>query len=340
MDKKILLLGPKYAKDSSLVGGVVVLFEQLLEDLQTQNITYHVIDTNGKNYPNKISTYLQVITNFFKTYKKYDHISLHGTVSDYMFLAPIVIFFAKRSKKSVSLRKFAGGFADYYNQGGYFRQKVIKYIIKNADINFFETKELVAFFKKFNKKTFWFPNVRKCVSSDFEPKEYEKKFIFIGGINKEKGIDELMQVSNRLDKDYTIDLYGKIFESDYTKDELLKSNLNYKGILKPNEVVDVIKKYDVLVLPSHREGYPGVIIEAFMAGRPVLSTTLPSIKEMVQNRQNGVLVEPKNIDSLFEGFIYFDSKNYSNLAQKSFNSFKEYDSLIQTKKFLNLVEKL
>ncbi len=340
MSKKILLLGPKYAKDSSLVGGVVVLFEQLLKDLQTQNVTYDVIDTNGKNYSNKISAYWQIVKTFLKNYKKYDHISLHGTVSDYMLLAPIVIFFAKRSNKSVSLRKFAGGFADYYKQGGNFRKKLIRYIIKNADINFFETKALVNFFKEFNEKTFWFPNVRERVNFKFEPKEYEKKFIFIGGVSKEKGIGELLQASKELDDSYTIDLYGKIFESDFTKDELKRSKLNYKGILKPNDVVKTIKKYDVLILPSHREGYPGVIIEAFMAGRAVLSTKLPSIEEMVQNEKNGILVEPKNVDDLLKGIKYFNKNNYNAFSKNAYNSFDEYDSLVQTKKFLKIIEKL
>ena len=58
-------------------------------------------------------------------------------------------------------------------------------------------------------------------------------------------------------------------------------------------------EYDVLVLPTFwkGEGYPGVIIEAFSVGLPVVATNLPGISEMIDS-QSGILVPPHSASTL------------------------------------------
>ncbi|OQX73463.1 MAG: hypothetical protein B6D59_05645, partial [Campylobacteraceae bacterium 4484_4] len=98
-----------------------------------------------------------------------------------------------------------------------------------------------------------------------------------------------------------------------------------------------IQQYDVLVLPSYREGYPGVIIESFMAGRPVLSTTLPSVKEMVEEKKTGFLVEPGNSTALAEGFRAFDKENFEQMVENAYRAGEEYDSEKASREFLEKI---
>ena len=84
---KILLLGPKFNKNNpSKVGGIVVLFEDLIIQLKNQNIKFKVIDTNKENYKNKLIAFISIYFQFLINLRKADHISIHGTVKDYIYI--------------------------------------------------------------------------------------------------------------------------------------------------------------------------------------------------------------------------------------------------------------
>jgi glycosyltransferase involved in cell wall biosynthesis len=53
---------------------------------------------------------------------------------------------------------------------------------------------------------------------------------------------------------------------------------------------DALEKLDLLVLPSEAEGFGLVLIEAMAAGIPVVATDVPGIRDVVRNRETGILV--------------------------------------------------
>src|SRR5207237_1283606 len=67
--------------------------------------------------------------------------------------------------------------------------------------------------------------------------------------------------------------------------------LRFHGRKEPSEVPAWMGAADVFVLPSLREGCPNVILEALSSGRPVVSTTVGGIPELVDTR-NSILVPP------------------------------------------------
>ena len=54
----------------------------------------------------------------------------------------------------------------------------------------------------------------------------------------------------------------------------------------------------VFVLPSYREGTPRSVLEAMATGRAVITSDAPGCRETVEDRVNGYLVEPRNVESL------------------------------------------
>jgi glycosyltransferase involved in cell wall biosynthesis len=62
--------------------------------------------------------------------------------------------------------------------------------------------------------------------------------------------------------------------------------------LEPAEVVPTLRNYDALIFPSYYqgEGHPGVLVEAMMAGLPIITTQFRSIPELVQDGVNGLLM--------------------------------------------------
>lgn len=338
--KKIILIGPMYASDLKQAGGVTVLFEQLLEDFRELGVEHLPINSNKNCYKNIAQTFFNVMKNYLQNIRKYDHVSIHGTANHYIMIAPFVIFFAKRFGKTVSLRKFAGNFNEIYEKSGFIKKKLIAYVLKNADLSFFETKYLVDYFKPLNEETYWFPNVRRRPAGMAPKNDFNRRFVYISHLKDEKGTQELLEACKRLDDSFDVKIYGPVHEAKYTPEYVARYNTSYEGSLTPKEVVEKLEEADVLVLPSHREGYPGIVIEAYSAGRPVLVSNLPAIAEIVEEGKTGYLVEPKNVDALVEGFYKFDAEHYPELSRNAYEAFTAFDSMPQTKKYLEKIEQL
>lgn len=58
------------------------------------------------------------------------------------------------------------------------------------------------------------------------------------------------------------------------------------------DAVRYLKAFDAFLLPSRKEGLPYVILEAGLAGLPVIASDLPGIRDIITSGQNGILIEP------------------------------------------------
>ena len=337
---KILLIGPRQNKyDSTDTGGVTILFELLISELIHQKINFTVIDTLKANYGSNFKMFFKIIPMLIKNIRTHDHISLHATMNSFLSLTPIIIILAKLFSKTTSLRKFAGSFNDVYHDASFIKKNFMRFILKNTNYVFFETKYLVREFKVYNSNTFWFPNVRDESIQTTKTRSFNKRFVYIGSINAEKGIDELCEAINQLDSSYTCDLYGPIkFKNEkYSIKYFNKININYCGTLNSNEVVKTMDKYDILILPSHREGYPGVIIEAFALGIPIIATKLQGIMEMCKNDKNSILIDIKEPQQLLLAIQSIDNQKYQHLQKGAIQAFSNFNNNEQTILFLNSI---
>lgn len=134
------------------------------------------------------------------------------------------------------------------------------------------------------------------------PDNEKVKFLFVGRVMKEKGIDELFSAMDRLIKEGQkcfLDVVGP-FEEDY-KDKLEKHEtegwLKYHGYQE--DVRPFIAACDCFVLPSYHEGMANTNLECASTGRPIITSDIPGCKEAVIPDVSGFLCEPKNVDSLY-----------------------------------------
>lgn len=335
---KLLLIGPLSNKNNpTKTGGEVILFELLLAEIRKKNIEFDVIDTLKGNYPNKVIAFFSASLQLVKKFKNHDFIILQATNSSLVFLGPIMVILSKCFKKKIIIRKSAGNMEVEYENSNFLKKMLIRYVLKNTNTNFFETKYLVKYFYPFNKNTYWFPNVRQQVIIPKIPRNFNKRFIYIGTLNEEKGIDEIIAIAGQLDVGYTLDLYGPILESKYTAELFQQKKVNYRGSLKPTDVMGVLDSYDVLILPSHREGYPGVIIEAFSLGIPIIATKLEGIMEMVEEGVNGLLIDPGDSEQLKVAIESISREQYTVLSENALKSFSNFNSQEQTNLFLKRI---
>jgi glycosyltransferase involved in cell wall biosynthesis len=123
-------------------------------------------------------------------------------------------------------------------------------------------------------------------------------YCFIGRLNKDKGISELYNAFVTLPENTCLLIAGELdMEGNSISLDLYDKLKNHNRIFCLGFVKDVryvLKLSNILVLPSYREGFPNVLLQALSMGVPVIATNVNGCNEIVLNNFNGWLVEPKN----------------------------------------------
>lgn len=140
------------------------------------------------------------------------------------------------------------------------------------------------------------------------PENDENRFLYIGRIMKEKGIDELFSACERLKadgEDFVLDMVG-FFEDEY---KIRVEEMEQKGIVKFHGFKDDPRPYygesDCVVLPSYHEGMSNVLLEAATIGRPIITSRIHGCMEAVNEGESGYLCEARDEESLYQSMKQF-----------------------------------
>ncbi len=146
-------------------------------------------------------------------------------------------------------------------------------------------------------------------------------FSFVGRIAKDKGIFEMILAFKNHVKEYP-DSYLILIGQNELGEEFLNQIKNIQNIIYlgfQSKIHLFLKCFDAFVLPSHREGFGTVILEAAACSLPIIATNINGPRDFIQNKVNGYLVEPMDVNSLTNALDYFrdnpfEIKKFSNKA--------------------------
>ena len=127
-------------------------------------------------------------------------------------------------------------------------------------------------------------------------------FCFVGRLNRDKGVFELLESFQRLNKernDVALLMIGDMEGKLPAHLENIKQNENVVLTGWTNEVPKYISVSDVLVHPSYREGFSMVIQQAMAMEIPIVTTDIPGPSEVIEPNVSGILAKPRDVNSLY-----------------------------------------
>lgn len=226
-----------------------------------------------------------------------------------------------------------------------------KKALKDVQMIFFQNSANRDFFKEkiIGKKGRLIPgsgvNLEYHTFEDYPSDESKIKFIFIGRLLKEKGIEDYFACAERFKEKAEFHLLGEC-EEDYTNqlEELQERKvIIYHG--KQNDVRPYIKSSHCLIHPTfYPEGMSNVILETAAAGRPVITTRRPGCKEAVDENITGFLFEEQNREQLFEKverFLSMSNEDRARMGKRGrIKMENEFDRKIVVDAYLAEIEKI
>jgi len=154
----------------------------------------------------------------------------------------------------------------------------------------------------------------------------KKVFCFIGRLNVDKGLKELCQAFADLDQTKTaLLIVGGLDDEKPIDEATLQQITQLSGIIWLGLQADVrpaLSAADVFVLPSYREGFPNVLLQASAMAKPSIVTNVSGSNEIIQQDVNGWIVPIKNVHALQSQMAAVIQINNAELRQKGQNALK------------------
>jgi glycosyltransferase involved in cell wall biosynthesis len=202
---------------------------------------------------------------------------------------------------------------DFPNSNG-FNAKLLKYILNGTDAVCSTSLDMANEIRKYYKSekditiTPFGVDINKFIE---KAPILQKNYITIGvikNLNKIYGIDYLVNAFSILgketNKDIRLMIVGDGVERENLKNLCIELNIENKvtftGKIDNVKVPEYINMMDVVCIPSLRESFGVAAVEACACGRPVVSTNVGGLTEIVFDDFNGYTVEPKNSSLLKE----------------------------------------
>lgn len=328
-------------------GGQRLIFQYLYDDILDRyrdSVSVSRIDLSVKKY-GKTKGFILIYRILLALVKMpfVDCITFQAPYNYVHSIGILVSFLSRFLRKPLVLRRSAGNGIIVFEKENKFRQYLLRKTILNTELAFYETKYQCSFFQKINAHEVCFmSNCRPLIQTSKPPLSVKpKRFLFIGQIIKEKGIHLLIEAFSKLHGEMDVEL--NVYGNNRNQYRSRSANIFFHAPVPNTEIYDIIRENDVLVLPSNYpgEGYPGVIIEAFMMNKPVIATVLDGIKELVEDGVNGLLIEPENVGQLMDAIrkIYNNINLYNTMVQNIYSRKQIYSTEFWTDYFVNKIRK-
>lgn len=159
------------------------------------------------------------------------------------------------------------------------------------------------------------------------PKEVRPTVLYVGRLNKQKGIDDAIEAFRLIKKELPKSVFWIIGGGETSFVARIKRKVRrllpsgsvyFFGFVSEREKFKLLAKAHILLFPSIHEGWGLVLVETGIVGTPAVAYDVSGVRDIVKNRKNGLMVEP-NPQSLAQAAVQLlqDDKLYKNVQEKA-----------------------
>lgn len=137
--------------------------------------------------------------------------------------------------------------------------------------------------------------------TEFKPVGERKKFLYIGRMDWEKGIFEILEVARNLPNEEFVfvgNFADKTQEDKFSREIEAIPNATWLGPIYDDGKYKIIAESKILVFPTKRDEFPMTLIEATILGCVPLVSPVGSVGEIVRDGFNGVHIAPEDVDGI------------------------------------------
>ena len=149
---------------------------------------------------------------------------------------------------------------------------------------------------------------RKLIRNKFNIKDECIVFLFVGRLKKEKGVLELFKAfKNVSEQKDNVALFIVGPDEEELKQELIKQLGQRRDLVEFIDFTETPEQFmaasDIFLLPSYREGFGSVVIEAASCGLPSIGSNIYGLSDAIKSKKTGFLIPAGSSESLKEAML-------------------------------------
>lgn len=304
--KKIIMVGPDLAGQGGVSRVVSIWRDAGFFDGYDFTYVYSCSDASNR----KVLTLLKGIWRFVSLLANTGLVYIHSSAHTSFYRKSLFLLLAHLAGKKVILHIHPSGFYEFYAGLSGLSQGYARFVLGRVD-----TFVVLADDMK-RKISMHFPHTPVHVlrnAVNLREMAYNTgiqrrtgELLYLGWYVRAKGVYELVDAIGLL-KQRGISLHLNFYGTkevdqltEYVRGKHLTAAITVNGWIGGTEKLQALYGSSMLILPSHSEGIPNVILEAMATRTPIVATFVGGMKEILRDGENAVLVEVNNPIDLSE----------------------------------------
>jgi glycosyltransferase involved in cell wall biosynthesis len=330
MKKNVIFIGDV----SPPITGPGIKYSILIKALNDNGVTVKVINS----LRNKLKFICDTLLLIFNGKKK---IIFAASTKLTFILTPYLYFLILINKANVIFMPNGGRIVDELNHLPFPMKFFYLKFFNSFDQIYIESTllklELEKLFDK-NHLVSYLPNFKYRPNKIQEKNRSEfLRLVYLGRMAERKGIFDLVNaVEILIKKGYKIklDFFGSFLGNDPDKNTFIniikdKDYISFNGIIEPESIQNILPKFDIFIFPTHhkREGFPGVILDAFFSGLPIIAANWRYRGEIIIENINGLYFNAGDMEGLPKQIekLYFDRDLLEKMSKNAWSISEKYD---------------
>lgn len=303
----LLLVGPRVI-ENDVVGGTQVTFEAVIAELARRANTRLTIVNTARPLARRsrfgklrldVLTLFRTLVRVWRDAPQADLVVWFVSARAALIAGGFVWLVCRLRRRPLCVRFFGGSFDVVLESVAAPWRTIARRTFLRAELLLVETRRSAARLEAVGR-TRWMPNTRNLPHRRKPHRPVCRRLLSLSVLLAEKGLPELIAAAPRFPPGVRLSVCGPETPGFDVAVFDRTPNVSYGGVVPPERAPGVLEEHDAVVLPTRHpgEGYPGVVIEAFQMGLPVIVSRWRSLPELVTEEEDGLFVEPGSVDSL------------------------------------------